>query len=180
MPPNRKALYARSPYNVIRLELNRDAEPYASAAAILGGWIRERILVPHTPPALFHYTQRFTVAAQPLTRSGIIARVRLEPFSSGRILPHERTFPKAKEDRLKLLTATRTNVSPIFGLYPPAGGELKALLDRVASRPPSFEAADDRGIANEIRAITAAGRNRYAATRPRGCANPDRRRSSSL
>ena len=109
-----EALYARSPYNVIRLELNRDADPYASAAATLEGWIREHILVPHTPPALFHYTQRFTVARQPLTRVGIIARVRLEPFSSGRILPHERTFPKAKEDRLKLLTATRTNVSPIL------------------------------------------------------------------
>jgi uncharacterized protein (DUF1015 family) len=150
-----EVLYARSSYNVIRLELNRDGDPYTSAAATLDGWVRERILVPHTPPALFHYTQRFAVAGQPLTRSGIIARVRLEPFSSGRILPHEKTFPKAKEDRLKLLIATRTNVSPIFGLYPRAGEELRTLLDRVASRTPSFEAADDRGIANEIRAIIA-------------------------
>ena len=32
------------------------------------------------------------------------------------ILPHERTTPKDKQDRLDLLRATRTNLSPIWGL----------------------------------------------------------------
>jgi uncharacterized protein (DUF1015 family) len=91
-----------------------------------------------------------------LSRSGIIARVRLEPFSSGRILPHEQTFPKAKEDRLRLLTATRTNVSPIFGLYPSAGGELRTLLATITARAPRLAATDDHGVVNEVRAITAA------------------------
>jgi uncharacterized protein (DUF1015 family) len=152
-----EALYARSPFNVIRLELNRDADPYASAATTLATWIRERVLARHIPPALFHYTQRFEVAGRPLSRVGLIARVHLEPFSSGRILPHEKTFPKAKEDRLRLLTATRTNVSPIFGLYPSHHAELKTLLANVAARMPSLEATDDRGVANEIRAIVEPG-----------------------
>jgi uncharacterized protein (DUF1015 family) len=152
-----EALYSRSPFNVIRLELNRDPDPYASAATTLETWIRERVLVRQTPPALFHYTQRFEVGGPPLSRVGIIARVQLEPFSSGRILPHEKTFPKAKEDRLRLLTATRTNVSPIFGLYPSHGAELKALLANVAGRMPSLEATDERGVTNEIRAIIEPG-----------------------
>lgn len=150
-----QALYARSPFNVIRLELNRDADPYASAATTLDNWIRERVLVRHAPPALFHYTQRFEVAGKLLARSGIIARVRLEAFSSGRILPHEKTFPKAKEDRLRLLTATRTNISSIFGLYPSTDSGLKALLAAIAARTPSFEAVDDNGFAHEIRSIVA-------------------------
>jgi uncharacterized protein (DUF1015 family) len=148
------ALYSRSPFNVIRLELNRDPDPYASAATTLGTWIHEGVLVRDGLPAFFHYNQRFEVNGRPLNRCGIIARVRLEPFSTGHILPHERTFPKAKEDRLKLLTATRTNVSPIFGLYRSPGSELKALLAKVAARPVAFEATDDRGVVNEIRAIT--------------------------
>ena len=148
------ALYARNPYNVIRLELNRDANPYASAAATLEQWLRDGVLVRHLPPAIFYYTQRFKVAGRALSRNGLIVRIRLEPFSSGRILPHEKTFPKAKEDRLKLLTATRTNVSPIFGLYP-ADAELKGMLARVAERAPMLTAADDLGIVNELRAIAA-------------------------
>ena len=34
----------------------------------------------------------------------------------GDILPHERTLPKAKSDRLALLRATRANLDPIWGL----------------------------------------------------------------
>src|SRR5271168_3458749 len=111
-------LYARSPYNVVRLELNREADPYGAATATLAQWIDERVVERAGRPAIYFYTQRFEVEGRHLIRSGLIARIRLEEFSSGRILPHERTFPKAKEDRLRLLTATRTNVSPIFGLYP--------------------------------------------------------------
>ncbi|MGA2411388.1 MAG: DUF1015 domain-containing protein [Candidatus Binataceae bacterium] len=148
------ALYARSPYNVIRLELNRDADPYASASATLDQWRGDGILSYHLPPAIFFYTQRFEVAGKPLSRNGLIARIRLEPFSSGRVLPHEKTFPKAKEDRLKLLTATRTNVSPIFGLYPADTG-LRDLTAEVAKRAPMLRAKDDLGIENELRLISA-------------------------
>jgi uncharacterized protein (DUF1015 family) len=147
-----EALYARSPFNVIRLELSRAPDPYASAATTLATWTRDRVLVRHSP-ALFHYTQRFEVPGHLLSRAGIIARVQLEPFSSGRILPHEKTFPKAKEDRLRLLTATRTNVSPIFGLYPSHDAALKTLLAKAAARKPLLEATDERGVVNEVHAI---------------------------
>ena len=56
-----------------------------------------------------------------------IVRIRLEEFSAGRILPHERTFPAAKQDRLELLTALNTNVSPVFGLYAGAHPALASL-----------------------------------------------------
>jgi len=52
-----------------------------------------------------------------------MARVRLEPFGSGKIYPHEQTLSGPKEDRLKVYRATGFNLSPIFGLYPDAGGE---------------------------------------------------------
>jgi uncharacterized protein (DUF1015 family) len=146
-------LYSRSPYNVVRLELNRDADPYASAASTLAQWIDAGVVEPASRPAIYFYTQTFQVEGRRLTRSGMIARIRLEEFKDGRILPHERTFPKAKEDRLRLLTATRVNVSPIFGLYPSSDQALEALLAEVATRAPLVEVTDDLGIVNEVRAI---------------------------
>jgi uncharacterized protein (DUF1015 family) len=146
-------LYARSPWNVVRLELNREADSYAAAAATLQQWVADRILERTARPALYFYTQSFNLDGRRLKRNGLIARVRLEEFATGRILPHERTFPKAKEDRLRLLTATRANISPIFGLYPSETANLEKLLESVAARPPSLEVVDDLGIANQIRAI---------------------------
>jgi uncharacterized protein (DUF1015 family) len=146
-------LYARSPYNVVRLELNREADPYSAAAQTLAQWIDARVVEPTGRPAIYFYTQRFELEGRHLIRSGLIARIRLEELSTGRILPHERTFPKAKEDRLRLLTATRTNVSPIFGLYPSGDTALEALIIKVATRAPMIEVTDDSGIANEVRPI---------------------------
>lgn len=146
-------LYARSPYNVVRLELNREADPYGGAASTLAQWIDRGILRPARQPAIYFYTQRFEVAGQRLVRGGMIVRIRLEEFKDGRILPHERTFAKAKEDRLRLLTATRVNVSPIFGLYPAGDASLEALLAAVAKRAPTMAVTDDLGIVNEVRAI---------------------------
>ena len=151
--PRQDELYARSPFNVVRLELNREPDPYGAAAATLAGWVRAGVVTRATRPALYFYTQRFEVDGRPLARSGIIARIRLEDFAGGRILPHERTFPKAREDRLRLLTATRVNVSPIFGLYPAADPPLATLLAEVATRPPLIAVTDDLGILNEVRAI---------------------------
>jgi uncharacterized protein (DUF1015 family) len=145
-------LYGRSPNNIVRLELNRDPDPYTSAAATLASWIANGILQ-RVHPAIFLYTQKFELEEQKFTRNGWVARIRLEEFASGRILPHERTFPKAREDRLRLLAATRANVSSVFGLYPSGNNELEMLMAEVANRKPIFEAIDDLGILNQVRPV---------------------------
>lgn len=150
---HQERLYARSPYNIVRLELSREADPYASAAATLARWRAEATLTHDAQAAFYHYTQRFEHAGRRLMRRGLIARVRLEEFASGRILPHERTFPKAKEDRLRLLEATHTNISSIFGLYQSASSELHTLLGRTVAAAPVLTAVDEFGIVNEVRAI---------------------------
>ena len=77
---------------------------------------------PH--PAYYLYSQTFEVEGQTYTRKGFLARVRLEPFGSGRIYPHEHTLSGPKADRLALFNATKYNLSPIFGLYPDDDGEV--------------------------------------------------------
>ena len=114
-------LYEASPYNVIRLELNRDepgdGEPhdrYTRAARFLKEWLREGILREDDHPAIYVYHQTFEVEGKTHTRKGFLARVRLEPIGQGKIYPHEQTLAGPKADRLALYHATGFNLSPGF------------------------------------------------------------------
>ncbi len=131
----RKELFARHPNNVVRLELPEgegDAK-YANAAALLDEWVKSGVLMRDSEPAFYRYDQSFlppgASGGQTITRRGFLAAVRLHPFSERVVLPHERTLSGPKEDRLKLLRATRTQVSPGFMLYADPRGELDAPLE---------------------------------------------------
>jgi uncharacterized protein (DUF1015 family) len=150
-------LYDRSPYNVVRLELGREADRYGAAEKTLAQWLAAGAVERAPRPAIYQYTQTFDVEGRLLHRTGFIARVRIEEFDRGRIVPHERTFPAAKEDRLRLLTALQVNTSSIFGLYSGAHRELDRLREQVAARAPSIDLVDDLGIRNELRPIDAPG-----------------------
>jgi len=152
-PERQNQLYERSPYNVVRLELNRDADRYGSSAKTLRQWLDESILERAAVPAIYLYSESFEVEGRRLNRDGFIARILLEEFGKGRILPHERTFSAPKEDRLRLLSATTTNMSSIFGLYSGIHPELEQLRERVTARPALFEVTDDLGVIHRLRAI---------------------------
>lgn len=116
--------YRRNPYNVVRIILGKDDDPehpekdkYKRAKIYLDEWERKGILLREEKEALYIYEQEFVVRNETKKRRGIIARVKLEEFSSRKVLPHEKTFPKHKEDRLKLLRATEANTGQIFLLY---------------------------------------------------------------
>ena len=97
--------------------------------------------------------------------------LRLEEFAKGRILPHERTFAAAKQDRLQLLSATQVNLSSIFGLYPGNHPELERLREKAAADAPLFAVRDDLGIGNELRTIAdTAGYPRSCSRRCATCA----------
>ena len=137
-------LYARSPFNVVRLILNKSADRYAAAAAELQDWRACGVLVQDKEPALYWYVQDFALAdGTPHQRSGLLAAVRLQPFANGNILPHERTFPSAKADRLKLMHACRTNLSPIFGVYPGHGDAVAPALSAAELAPPWIDVSED-------------------------------------
>jgi uncharacterized protein (DUF1015 family) len=84
------------------------------------------------------------------TRHGFFARVRITDYGPGLIRPHERTHPAAKEDRLRLMRATRANLSPIFALYPDPGGRAWAALAPVTAQTPWGEVADEEGTTHRL------------------------------
>ncbi|HLN28469.1 MAG TPA: DUF1015 domain-containing protein [Gemmataceae bacterium] len=156
-----QALYARSPYNVIRLILNKEGPTdtendnrYTRAARILRDWQRERILKQDSSRSLYVYHQTFEVEGQRHTRRGFLARVRLEPLGAGRIYAHEETMPGPKADRLRLFHATGMNLSPIFGLYPDETGQVQEMLDHAVGRSLPLEATDHLGVVSKLWPVT--------------------------
>jgi uncharacterized protein (DUF1015 family) len=103
---------------------------------------------------MYAYEQEFTVEGQTFTRRGFLARVRLEPFGTGRIFPHEQTIAAHKADRLKLYHATGFNISPVFGLYPDDEGEVFAKIEPLIRNAPPITATDHLGVVNRFWAIT--------------------------
>jgi uncharacterized protein (DUF1015 family) len=142
-PQQQAALYDLSPYNVVRLEHPRETGEarYRAAAETLAQWRREGVLMPDERPALYVYEQEFAHGGQTYRRRAVFGRVRLEPFETGLIRPHEYTMAKPKEDRLALLRATRANISPIFGLVDDRGGGFARALADVPGRP-ALDAVD--------------------------------------
>jgi len=123
-PVLQEEYYQRNPYNVVRIILGKDDDPehperdkYKRAKIYLDEWQKKGILIREEKKALYIYEQEFEVQGEMKKRMGLIARVRLEEFSSKKVLPHEKTFPKHKADRLNLLRATNTNTGQIFLLY---------------------------------------------------------------
>jgi uncharacterized protein (DUF1015 family) len=112
----RRELLERDPHNAVRLELSPEPDPHAAAAAALGAWSDEGILGRREEPAVYYY--RHATAADPDTPTveGIVARVLLEPWGEG-VRPHEHTMPGPKADRLALLRAAGTQLSPILSVY---------------------------------------------------------------
>lgn len=124
----RQELLAQSPYNAVAIDLPKpygetgpqaegQDDPYAGAADSIAAWQQAGALVKDTEPAIWAMEQEYTGPdGGSHIRHGILARVRVEDFETGTILPHERTLPGPKQDRLELMRATRCNLSPIFSL----------------------------------------------------------------
>jgi uncharacterized protein (DUF1015 family) len=130
----RAELAARSPYNVVHVDL---PPSYERAAATLRDWRAKGALVQETEPAVWVLRQDYTAPdGARRSRTGFFARVRVDEYGPGRIRPHERTHPGPKEDRLKLTRATRTNLSPIFSLFPDPNGTAERATAQITGAEP--------------------------------------------
>lgn len=137
-------------YNIIRLELPKGDDPYNNAADILKMWQEKGILIRDEKPSLYIYEEEFTVYGQRKSIKGIIARVKVEEFEKGIILPHEFTLSKAKEDRLNLMKATNCNFSPIYALYMDEEYTTMKTVDENTDYEPDFEFTDDDNVTHRL------------------------------
>jgi uncharacterized protein (DUF1015 family) len=132
-------LHQLNPHNAIRLELadtNEGEAGYSSVCDTFEQWIEEKVLKTDPVESLYVYRQDFTDSDGRRRRvAGVIGALHLEPFGAGSgVLPHERTMPGPKEDRLALMRACPVNFSPIYAIYR-GDGNLAPYLDSLEHRP---------------------------------------------
>ena len=150
----RTSIAARHPNNIVHLDLpegNSGADRYQVAAGLLNGWIDDRVMVRDSTPAFYVCRQRFrTPLGDERSRCGFFARVRLEPFGNGAVMPHERTLDRPRLDRQRLLEATRTHLSAVFLLHPDPDGRVADMMRAAAESPGGHEVRDADGTISRL------------------------------
>jgi uncharacterized protein (DUF1015 family) len=165
---NEDQLLAADPHNVVRIirprhQAGQSGSAGADAAADLGAWLADAVLVPDRQPALYAYEQ--LTAGPPgepgHLQRGLIGAVGLSPREAGIILPHEAVAPGPVAGRLALMTATQANLEPIFLLYDGAaaaaavpGAATRILAGAADGRPPLAQAVTADGIRHRLWAVT--------------------------
>lgn len=165
---HRRVLASRDPHNIVHLDLPRAGageNPYEASGRLLRSWVCEGVLVRDQRPAFYACEQRYRApSGAERIRRGLFARLRLEPFGTGSVIPHERTLESPRLDRQHLLGATRTCLSPVFMLHPDAGGDVARAL---ADLPPETlpETRDDEGTVIRLNRIVQPDRVAFFQTR---------------
>jgi uncharacterized protein (DUF1015 family) len=154
--------YQSSPYNLIRIILGKhkpkDTETenvYTRAAATLQEWRNDDILKQEAEPALYGYSQTYTVphTDEVRERKGFIALAQLHDYADQVVFRHEQTFPKHKSDRLALFKATRAYCEQIYMLYSdPTFTAEKAIFAEDAA--PELEITDEYNVVHRVWKLT--------------------------
>lgn len=145
-PQQQESFHNASPYNFIHILLGKDTpgeDKYKRAAEYFGGWLKEKILVPLSSPAVYFYSQRYRLQGEEKTRQGFVALLSLEDKKKG-IYAHEHTRLEPKADRLSLLRQVKANLSPIFVIFPDKKRLIRSLNERyIRQAPPFIEVTDE-------------------------------------
>lgn len=157
-PSEQDYYYNLSEYNIIRVELGKQFPEddkknnvYTRARSYLEAWLDKGILFRDQYPTYYIYLQEFNYEGKNFKRPGIVLAVRLEDYENKIIIPHEKTLPKAKEDRLNLLRATHTNVSQIFGFFSDKTRRaLLAINETLKNEEPVYSALDNTGVKHSL------------------------------
>ncbi|HEV2618761.1 MAG TPA: DUF1015 domain-containing protein [Acidobacteriaceae bacterium] len=183
-PEMQQSYYERSTYNLIRIILGKrepdDTEPqdflpageqahnvYTRAAEALNQWRKEGILAEEAEPALYGYSQTYTVphsdegdkTPEVRERRGFIALGHLYDYADKVVYRHEQTFPKHKSDRLALFKATRAYCEQIYMLYSDPAFTAEKLIfgagkDGKDTRPADLAITDEYGVVHRVWKVT--------------------------
>jgi uncharacterized protein (DUF1015 family) len=152
------ALEARSPYNVVRIDLAREdggRDRYTTARCLLDEWLAAGILRADPEPGFYAYRMGYHDAdGQSRQIAGVLGALEVVAPGEGDVLPHEETQSRVRDDRLKLLRACRADLSPVWGLSMAEG-----LTDLAGASPgaPVARCTDEEGVHHRMWRLTQPG-----------------------
>lgn len=149
---DRLALANKHQNNIVHIDmpLAPSGNAYEHAASVLTQWIGNGVLVRDDVPSFTLYRMQFTDSTgKPRNVVGVIGALEVVDEGAGGVLPHERTTPKAKTDRLELTRATDANLSPVWGLSLANG------LSKLLSEPGELvgSVTDDLGVIHSVERV---------------------------
>ncbi len=184
-PAVQQELLERSRYNIVRLELAplNGENRYSFVADTQRDWLSAGVLVRDEVPSIYVTEETFSYGGKQQTRRGFIAAVRLEEYDRGIIFPHESTRDAWVQDRVEMMRASRSALSPLLVVFQDdirrsIGGMIRAIAGgaptETASMPGGHQMrlwqVTDRGSISLIRDLMKAsqifiadGHHRYEA-----------------
>ena len=149
---DRLALANKHENNIVHIDmpLAPSGNAYEHAASVLTQWIGNSVMVRDEVPSFTLYRMQFTDSTgKPRNVVGVIGALEVVDEGAGGVLPHERTTPKAKTDRLELTRATDANLSPVWGLSLASG------LSKLLSEPSEHlgSVIDDLGVIHSVERV---------------------------
>jgi uncharacterized protein (DUF1015 family) len=151
----KERLRGLSPFNIANIELSGSEDrnnKYKNVASLFNAWQNEGVLVRDKEPSLYFYEQIFEVCGIEMTRKGFFAALRLDDPHSRKssVKPHEKTLAKSRADSLKLLKATKANISPVFCLFEDEKLVVTNICRKIAKKVPSVTAGDKEGTFHKL------------------------------
>jgi uncharacterized protein (DUF1015 family) len=147
------ALASKHQNNIVHIDmpLAPSGNAYEHAASVMTQWINDGVMVRDDVPSFTMYRMQFTDSTgKPRNVVGVIGALEVVDEGAGGVLPHERTTPKAKTDRLELTRATDANLSPVWGLSLASG--LSQLLNEPGESVGSV--TDDLGVIHSVERVS--------------------------
>lgn len=148
----RREDYRSEPLSIVQIDLGSgDGEGrYLRAEELLRTWVDEGVLV--QTPSAFHAYEMVWAGTERVR--GIFCAMELEDWG-GDVMPHEETMAGPVEDRLRLLRATHTHLSAVYGTVAGPCPSLTDVLDAVSAEAPDAELVDEQGVTHRRWAIPA-------------------------
>jgi len=167
-PAMQEGFYNSHPNNFVQIDFgkeypddNEDQNKYTRAAAFMGQWLEQGVLVEDAAPAIYVYDQTFNIEGREFTRRSFVSLVLAEPYESKSVLPHELTHAGPKLDRLKLTQATNSLFSQILALYDDRECQINQLLESTRANQALLEFEEPHGGTSRIFRITNADAIRF-------------------
>ncbi|MGZ4131032.1 MAG: DUF1015 family protein [Actinomycetota bacterium] len=166
-PADQRRYLSADPHNVIRIDSPEEPrggeadDKYRGAARCLRSWRDEGVLVATPRPSYYPYEMRFSYHGGERVIRGLVCLVELEDWG-GSILPHEHTMPGPVEDRLRLMRATRANLSAIQSVFAGPVEPVAELIDAATAGRPAAALTDEQGVEHRLWIAPADGRDAVA------------------
>lgn len=123
-------------------------EKYVNARNLLKEWMDKKILIQDDRQCYYILRIDFELNREKKKILGLVGLTRIEPYSSGKVLRHEKTLSAPKKDRYSLLQACRTNFGLIYTIYRDNEKNIDSIMQSYMQKKPfrDFSPCYDKSI----------------------------------